>query len=449
MTRERDTLPEAAATTDGHTLEGDGMARKKRQPKDWHKVEGHAGLYERANGTYAIRFRYKGVWYSKAAGRKLEEAKATLYDERLRAQRGTTGVRDNAYSLQRLKRQYLDHSARRLAKKTVDGYTDALDRILDGLMAERVCHLGPAIVEEYVAERLRTVSNRTINLELTVLRACLKFGVRQGLTASDPLADFQMLPSKAVKFKRALAAEEFEKLLDHHHSQGGGGRRQRHRMTKPCGAADVWLLLGHTGIRAGELRGLDWPDVDFDGRRLHVRGTKTKASDRWIPMSDRLADMLERRRPEALTGPVFVTTRGTRMKWSLHKRLAECLRAVRMCEAADDEGRLDLDDDDARKRYAEARGIDPHGLTLHSFRYSFATWLIQAGESPKTVQQLLGHSTLEMTLKVYAQVLPGDAVRAIQSLPGEASATDTNGQAKPKPAHNRRTRPRGFLRGIA
>ena len=421
-----------------------------QQIKDWQRVPGHAGLYARTNGTYSIRFRDKGIWTSMAAGRNLAEAKSALYDARRRAQRGTTGVRDDGCRLEQLQDDYIRYSARRLAPKTISSYRSALGRILRGVMADRVCNLTPAVVEHYLADRLDHVSGGSLNAELIVLRAMLKFGVRQGLTASNPLAEFQMLSAKAVKPKRALTADEFERLLDHKHSTGGGGSH-RHHLRRPCGMTDLWLLLGHTGMRIGELRALDWPDVELNCRRIHVRGTKSDAGDRWIPMSDRLYDMLERLHDEhdlATSGPVMRTKNGTRRKSGANKSFAACLRAVRWFDAAED-GLLDLNCHDDYARLMDTPGIDPRGLTLHSFRRSFATWLIQGGESPKTVQQLLGHATLELTLQVYAQVLPGDAVRAIGRLPGEASRADTSRQAEPKPAHNRHTRPTGFLPAAA
>ena len=405
------------------------MARKKPTPQNWHKVDGHAGLYTKANGTYAIRFSHKGIRYSFAAGSNLDEAKAQLHDERLKARRGTAGVRDNAYSLARLRDEYIAHQGRRCEPKTTRRYKTALGNILDGLAAERACDLTLAGIEDYIGGRLATASKATVNKELRTLKAMLKFGVSASRIATNPAADVRQLPVKPrdKRFRRALTPAEFENLLDHKHANASPSTNAI-TYDRDCECSDIWLLLGHTGMRAGELVGMDWDDVDFERGQLHVRGTKTAGSDRRVPMTDRLQAMLERLRDERIaadgeaTGPVIRTRTGQRHKWNLWTKLQRCVNA------ANDQAA------DAARREAEAAGkragrprtaINPHGVDLYSLRYSFATWLIQAGESPKTVQRLLGHATIAMTLRVYSQVLPGDERRAVEKL-------NTLGQAGPE-----------------
>jgi len=230
-----------------------------------------------------------------------------------------------------------------------------------------------------------------------VMKAMLNYGVERRLIKTNDLKPVHYLTvSPADKRpRRAFAQEEFGRLLKHEHRHGS---RKDSAAMDPCECRDLWLVLGHTGMRAGELLGLDWEDVDFEQDQIHVRGTKTKASNRYVPMSHAVGEVLVRRawrvgatghRP---AGPVFRTRKGDRLRWNLWAKLQRCLVAA---------------------------GIDQHGADLHSFRYSFATWLIQAGESPKTVQLLLGHETVEMTLRIYAQVLSGDQRRAIQVLDGK------------------------------
>ena len=62
---------------------------------------------------------------------------------------------------------------------------------------------------------------------------------------------------------------------------------------------------------------------------------------------------------------------------------------------------------------------------MHSTRHTFATHLIQSRQSPKTVQELLGHATLEMTMKVYTKVFPENKRAAIDHLPYGEGPSET------------------------
>ena len=69
------------------------------------------------------------------------------------------------------------------------------------------------------------------------------------------------------------------------------------------------------------------------------------------------------------------------------------------------------------KRDVEAAGIDKDGVHIHGLRRTFATRLIRAGADPKTVQTLLGHSTLDLTLQLYTDAKAMDLKGAIDKLP--------------------------------
>ena len=69
-------------------------------------------------------------------------------------------------------------------------------------------------------------------------------------------------------------------------------------------------------------------------------------------------------------------------------------------------------------------------VVLHSTRHSFATHLIRNGADPKSVQSLMGHKTLDMTLKVYAKVNATQKHEAIKKLSFGAVLPDKNNEGK-------------------
>jgi integrase len=165
-----------------------------------------------------------------------------------------------------------------------------------------------------------------------------------------------------------------------------------------------------TGLRASELRGLRWRDVDLKAGELTVRQRadywlkigppKSASSRRTIPLDPAvLMPALKTWKmacPPTEADLVFPTSRGT---VAYHANLLRSLDPV--MEAA---GVVDAE---GKPKYA-----------LHSFRHFFASWCINPKDRggrelpPKVVQSLLGHSSIVMTLDVYGHLFPRGDDRA-------------------------------------
>jgi integrase len=166
----------------------------------------------------------------------------------------------------------------------------------------------------------------------------------------------------------------------------------------------LWVLLATTGLRLGEARGLLWSDIDFTNGRLVVNRAlqrqtgigyvfvepKTARSRRTVYLApgtlSALTDHRRRQVEDQLaagpewnnTGLVFTTALGRpadgtwATKW-FHRALAEA-------------------------------GIPR--IRIHDLRHTAATHLLRRGVHPKVVQELLGHSTISLTLDTYSHVAP-------------------------------------------
>jgi integrase len=175
------------------------------------------------------------------------------------------------------------------------------------------------------------------------------------------------------------------------------------------------LLLAaiFTGLRASELRGLRWADVDLDKRELHVRQRadryhnigkpKSEAGERTVPLTPILVNTLREWRlacPKSELGLVFPTGAGNVEAHSniVHRGLAPTLVAAGV--AVSEIG-------------PEGKPIMQAKYTgLHAFRHFYASWCINRRangglELPaKVVQERLGHSSITMTLDVYGHLFP-------------------------------------------
>jgi integrase len=144
----------------------------------------------------------------------------------------------------------------------------------------------------------------------------------------------------------------------------------------------------HTGFRASELLSLTWEDVDFRRRVITVRAAYAKNGEsRSVPMNAVLTETLHMVRMNAsvVIGPVFCSRNGTPY------------RSFRM----------------AFERAIRQAGIE--GLVFHDLRHSFASRLVMSGIDLPTVQVLMGHKEISMTLR-YTHLTTDHKQQAVRAL---------------------------------
>lgn len=178
------------------------------------------------------------------------------------------------------------------------------------------------------------------------------------------------------------------------------------RKWDPC-----WIVALGTGLRLGELLALTWADVDLDEGALRVsksiieiRGRrsegapKTEAGKRTLHIPAFAVDALRHQRRRVVGPRIFLSKHGTTpTRSSLRTRFRATCRAAGVPE-----------------------------IRIHDLRHVHATLAIRSGADPKTIQRRLGHSTLAMTLGLYAHALTeGDreAAAGVEKLLGRSTRT--------------------------
>jgi integrase len=361
---------------------------------------------------YYADFRVNGERIQKKLGTDFEAAKSIMHELRARAEKADFGLLDNDYPLAELRDRYLKRCRQELPKSE-RRYRNALRPILDWLGLSKVRQLRPGLVLDYREHRLESVCAGTVNHEVNVLSAMLNWGVSQRLIGSNPMAGIKPLAHQK-KDGRPLDDDEVARLLEH--------SRQPWR--------DIWYAFLVTGMRKDELASLLFTDVDWEARELIVRGYNAKGKrERRIPVDDGLWEILQRQRAGAPTREpgqhsqpriaariverlsrdhVFVTRANTPLDSDsgLYEAFMKCCRHAGIEVATHDrDGRL-------------VEHVD-----LHSLRRTFATNAIVNGADPKSVQEILGHRTLAMTMKVYAKVKAAPKRQAVGKLSYAKGAT--------------------------
>jgi integrase len=240
----------------------------------------------------------------------------------------------------------------------------------------------PGNVEAYKATKLKSgLARKTINNHLTVLRRVLAIAVEWGAIDHVPVIRWLDLPPPEFDF---LTFDEANRLI--------------------ANADEDWramiVVAVRAGLRLGELLALRWCDVDLEAGRLVVRrsvargiiGSPKNGRMREVPLSDQASQLL---RDQPRWGDlVFCTTKGVMFtrgetKWPLRRALT-------------------------------AAQLRPVGW--HCLRHTFASHLVMRGAPLKSVQELLGHSTIEMTMR-YAHLSPDARRDAVRLLDVKDSAT--------------------------
>jgi len=170
------------------------------------------------------------------------------------------------------------------------------------------------------------------------------------------------------------------------------------------------LLLVRTGLRLGEAVALQWGDLDFHGRFVEVRHTYSTRSRRtYTPKSGkgRRVDM------SRMLTDTLKALHLARKKETLGKGWGEVPAWVFI-----NEGGTMMDPDNFRRRVWEkllTKGDFRH-VRIHDLRHTFASLLIQQGESLAYVKEQMGHHSIQVTVDIYGHLVPGGNKAAVDRL---------------------------------
>jgi len=344
-------------------------------------VPKYAGVFLSRSGSYEIAFRDSdGKLRFKTVGKNLQDAVAAREELRGRVRRGER-VAPARVTFAEFAQTWLD-GQQQLRPRTREWYEIAIRKHLNPRIGRMQLS---AIDEDDIARIINTMGAQgsapwTVRGALTPLGRILSHAARRGLIAGNPMRRLERgeRPSVERREMRVLAREDIGRLLDK------AGSRYR----------TLLATAVFTGARLGEVLGLTWADVDFDGSLIRVRkqadrhgrrvAPKTPQAVRDIVLMPALAKLLREHRMhsrfKADADFVFATGAGTAFN---HRNVS----------------RRGLDE------AAEAAGLaGTPKLRFHDLRHTFASLLVAEGLNVVFVSRQLGHASPDITLRVYAHL---------------------------------------------
>jgi integrase len=225
----------------------------------------------------------------------------------------------------------------------------------------------PMRVEEYQQNRVREVCPATVNRELALLKHMLNLAERWGLRQGQN-------PVRLVKF---LAEDnlQFQTLNEQ--------AEQAMLACCPPYLQDMIVFALNTGLRSGDIFNLQWKEVDLEQRRLNVLAQKTRRIVS-IPLNNAAYSVLEAWHGMR-KGPYVFYNQMT------GDRFRDLKAGFKLA----------------------CKGAGLEGITWHTLRHTFASRLIRNGADIVTVKELLGHSTVVVTMR-YAHTNDETKARAVK-----------------------------------
>ncbi|MGI5927579.1 MAG: tyrosine-type recombinase/integrase [Thermacetogeniaceae bacterium] len=232
----------------------------------------------------------------------------------------------------------------------------------------------------------------TISKIHQIIHSCLQKAVEKRMLVWNPAKATERPTVRQIEAK-ALTEEDMNKFL-------AALENESHKWR-----AAFLTLLG-TGLRIGELLALEWDDIDFDKGLLYVRRglsrtkaglvveePKTEKSKAPVPIPDTVLQALKEHRKAQ---KVVIMENRDKYKKEYESRVFPT-----------DVGTYMSPRNFQRKYYSirKKAGIDPE-VNLHGLRHTFATRLLEQGESLRVVQELLRHSDIKTTANIYSHVTP-------------------------------------------
>ena len=248
-------------------------------------------------------------------------------------------------------------------------------------------------------------SARLRQLVLIRLHQALNLSVKYGWLTRNP-CELVEKPKTSKRAAQVLEPEQVVKFLE---------------VAKEDRLYPLYILALTTGMRFGEMLALHWKDVSLDDAKVSINYT----------LQDIAKHKLERKEPKTRASRRLIgLTRVAQAVLRDHRERQKVMLAKRdrispwvFCSKSG----APLRQSNVRRSFKKLlKRAELPRMRFHDLRHSFATLMLDAGEHPKIVQEMLGHTKIATTLDTYSHVLKGMQEEAVSRLDRRLNALTSN-----------------------
>ncbi len=373
------------------------MAKKTKK-----RANGEGSIYQRSNGTWVAQItigrdsegRPKRTSFSGKTRKEVQEKVNKALSE---LQTGTFIEPTKTTLAQWLDTWMEEYKKPSLRPTTYEGYNFIIKTHITPATIGNIQlrHIQPSDLQRFYNAKLESgradgkggLSPRMIRYIHAILHGALKQAVREGLVIRN-VTEAVTLPRHQRKEFTPLTQEQVIKFLN----------SIKNDKFYPA----ILLDLG-SGLRLGELLALRWQDVDLKNAVIRVRQSLASVKGQWLfqePKSEKS------RRSIPIPKDIITELKAHKARQNQEKLLAgTAYQDHDLVFAMPDGNPLKVRSFQEHFEKLLSNAGMPR-VRFHDLRHTYATLLLEAGEHPKVVQELLGHSQITMTLDTYSHVLP-------------------------------------------
>ena len=367
--------------------------------KDLKNKELGVGLSQREDGYYVGRFTNKSGRRVQKVFRKLKDCRQWLADAKYRDEHSNIYVAEEM-SVSAWFDYWIDIKKRTVRPNTVRNYTERFHRNIEPIIGKMLLIDVKTVHCQLIMNQMADEGYRTSTIYQTriALYNMLEFAYQNDILMKNPCNS--MVKSnigKESSKKEALTLAQHKKFV-----KGIEGTAYEYQ----------YLFLLQTGLRTGEMVGLKWSDIDFENRTMNISRTmeyrystkewregppKSKSGYRVIPLTDEAVALLKKQREKNQKIKVIP------LQWS--EQVFLCRKGTPVKNSTYDSKLFDLCDKIGIPRFS-----------MHVLRHTFATRCIEAGMKPKTLQTILGHSNIGITMNLYVHTTEEEKLKEIDMI---------------------------------
>lgn len=313
-------------------------------------------------------------------------------------------IRDGTYMNGNIKFQdfaekwFEDYAERNVRPRTLDRYRELTERTYQAIGHIRLDRLQPQHLNAFYKQLAapgankingKPLAGKTIKHYHAFISSVMDRAVKWGIVNQNPCRRADV-PKVARKELQPLTAAEAILFLEYLKSE-------------PLQYQVIFNIALLTGMRRGEIMGLEWQDFDFDngtvricrtsqysrGRGTYTDDTKNEQSKRTVYFTKELLDLLKRYRSEQAARRLKMGDQWSK-EWQAHPRLFTQWNGTPMHPNAP-----------YQKLQKILKQNDMRAVSLHSLRHTSATLLVHSGTDVQAVSSRLGHSQTNTTLDIY------------------------------------------------